>query len=197
MMGWQMRVLLVILAASGVACSALFAKSEPLTVRYFAPPARARQVSAAPAANVAPLRLGRVSGANHLDVHMIHRQADHELVYEETARWSDNPKRYLARALSQSLFEEHKIPQAMSGRALTLEAELLAFESVEAQRGKQARVSVAVTLHDERTSRLVETISVERALSAEGPEELAQALSSALEACVEQITERVLAELAR
>jgi len=193
--GWQMRVLPMVLAASGVACSALFAKSEPLSVRYFAPPDRAHQVSVAPAENVMPLRLGRVSGASHLDVRMIYRKADNELVYEDTARWSDNPTSYLSRALAQSLFEERKIPQAMSGRALTLEAQLLAFEAVQADGAERARVSVAVTLHDERTSRLIETITSEHALSGEGPDELVRALSSALDACVDQITERVLAEL--
>jgi ABC-type uncharacterized transport system auxiliary subunit len=186
-----------LLASTAPACSALFAKSEPLSVRYFALPERSRPVSAAPPTNAVPLRLGRVAGAAHLDVRMIFRKADNEVVYEDSSRWSDNPASYFSRALAQSLFEERRIPQAMSGRALTLEADLLAFEAVQGGNGELARVSVAVTLHDERTSRWVETITVERPLSANTPERIVAALSSALDECVDKITERVIAELGR
>ncbi|MFT3927526.1 MAG: ABC-type transport auxiliary lipoprotein family protein [Myxococcales bacterium] len=195
-LGAVASALALLLAGVLGGCSALFSKSEPLSVRYFALPERAATRTEGGVQDLAPLRLGRVRGAAHLDVRMVHRRADNELVYDESVRWSENPARYLERAIAHALFEERGIAQAMSGRALTLEAELLAFEAVETEGAQRARVSVAFTLHDERTSRLVETLRVERELTADAPDALAAALASALDEAVNRVVERVLPELA-
>lgn len=180
------------------ACSALLSKSEPLSVRYFSPPERVGQAKQGPLTGAVPLRLGRVAGAAYLDVRIVYRKADNELLYDEVARWSEAPTRYLERALAHALFEERGIPQAVSGQALTLEAELLAFEQAQGPSGdKRARMSVAFTLHDERISRVVESFTVERDLAEGGPEALVAALSSALDESVDRITTRVVSELAR
>lgn len=195
---WLRHVFVLALCGVCTACSALLSKSEPLSVRYFAPAERVGQTTPGQPAGTVSLRLGRVAGAAYLDVRMVSRKADNELVYDETVRWSEAPARYLERSLARALFEERAIPQAVSGRALTLEVELLAFEGAQgASGGKRARVSAAFTLHDEHTSRVVETLTVERGLAEGGPEALVASLSSALDECVDRIAMRVVAELAR
>jgi uncharacterized lipoprotein YmbA len=176
--------------------SALLSKSEPLHVQYYAPPERAGRFAVPPRAPNAqpPLRLGRVSGAAHLDLRMVSREPGNQLVYQDTLRWTEAPAHYLDRALRHALFEEHAITQAVAGRALTLEAQLVAFEQVSDGPGS-ARVSVTFTLHDERTSRVLETLTLERDLAGRKTEDLVAALSTALDECVDRIATRIAAEL--
>ncbi len=186
---WALCVLL------SAGCAALFQKSEPLVVQYFSPEERSGRFETQATHQGPPLRLARVAASAHLDQRMVHRNGQ-SLTYQDAARWSENPARFLERGLAHALFEERGIPQAISGRAFTLEADLVAFEQVQVG-GPKARVSVTWTLHDERTSRIYETVTAERELSGESPSPaaLSSGLSRALDECIERIATRVQSAL--
>lgn len=183
-------------AVAATGCAALFQKSEPLTVRYYAPEERSGRFATQGVSSGASVRLGRVAAAAHLDARML-RRSKQTLTYQDAARWSENPARFVERGLAHALFEERGIPQAISGRALTLEADLIAFEELQSD-PPSVRVSITWTLHDERTSRIRETVSAERELSAgdTSPSAVAVGLSHALDECIDRIATRTQQALA-
>lgn len=189
------RLVWLALVCGCLGCSALFQKSEPLTVQYFSPEDRAgRFPRAAESAPRPALRIARITSLSHLDTRLVERSQQNTLIYRDAARWSENPARFLERGLAHALFEEHGIRQAISGRALTLDAELIAFEQIQ----NEVRVSITWTLHDEKASLSYETLSVTRGLKAGDVSAgaVARALSEALDECVAQIAARVVSELA-
>jgi uncharacterized lipoprotein YmbA len=129
---------------------------------------------------------------------MVVRSAGQELLFSEDLRWTEPPEVYLRRALSRALFEEQSVVQVMSGRGVTLEVELIAFEELSEK--QLVRLQALIVLHDERTGLLEETVTVELPVKptakAEHPLAVVDALSLALQTGVSRITERVVAKLA-
>jgi len=173
---------------------ALLGKSEPLESRFY---------GAQPAAEAAPppappglqLRLGRVEGAAHLRERMVVRRAGQELAYREDRRWTERPEAYLRRALAQTLFEGRGLVEGLTGRAVTLDVELEAFEEVEAARA--VRLRMRLVLRDERVALLQETVTVERPLAAgPGAAPVVEALTAALREGVTRAADLVVARLA-
>ena len=78
--------------------------------------------------------------------------------------------------------------EVLSGRAITLEVELIAFEEI--QQPHQVRMQAGLVLRDDRTSLLQETITVERPVAEGGGADRAPAVvdafSQALRAGVTQ-----------
>jgi cholesterol transport system auxiliary component len=176
---------------------ALLGKSEPLVPRYFTPEYDGDAV-AAPARSELQLRLGRVEGWSHLRERMAARNAAREFFYYEDRRWTERPEIYLRRALTRTLFEERGVVEALSGRAVTLEVELIAFEEIE--QPHRARMQAWLVLRDDRIGLLEETITVEQPVAkSEEPDQagaVAEALSQALHAGVTRIADHVVAKLA-
>jgi cholesterol transport system auxiliary component len=175
---------------------ALLGKNEPLVPRYFTPD-YPTDAPTAPARSDLQLRLGRVEGWSHLRERMAVRHSAREISYYEDRHWTERPEIYLRRALSRTLFEERGVVASLSGRAVTLEVELIAFEEIEPPH--QARMQALLVLRDDRTGLLEETITVERpvASAGQGDEALAvvDALSQALQAGVTRIADRVVWKL--
>lgn len=175
---------------------ALLGKSDSRVHRYFTPEYEGSTVSP-PAKSTLRLRLGQVAAWSHLRERMVVRNEGQEVLFSEGLRWTEPPEVYLRRALSRALFEEQGIVQVMSGRGVTLEAELLAFE--ELAKKQSVRLQVLIVLHDERTGLLEETITVELPVrvteEAEHPLAVVEALSQALHAGVSRVAERVVAKL--
>lgn len=183
------------LAVALPAC-ALLGKSDPLVPRYFTPEYAGR-AAAVPARPGPQLRLGRIEGGSHLRERLAVRNAAHELTYAEDRRWTERPEVYLRRALARTLFEERGLVESQSGRAVTLDVELIAFEEVEQPPG--ARLQARLALRDDRIALVVETITVEQPVArgeeADPARAAVEALSLALRAGVDRIADRVVARL--
>ena len=186
-------VLAFLLALPGCA---LLGKSDPLVPRYFAPDEGSAGAPATPRTELR-LKLGRVVGWSHLRERMALRTATHEYVFREDRRWTERPEVYLRRALVRTLFEERGLVEVHSGRALTLEVELIAFEEVE--KPHQARLVVRLALRDDRVCLLEETLTVLEPVAKSDPagqaREVVEALTVALLSGVGQLADRVVAKL--
>jgi len=187
--------LLLAVALALPAC-ALLRKSEPQVPRYFTP-GYDGDVAAAPARSGLQLRLGRVEGSSHLRERMA-RNSGGELVYYEDRRWTERPEIYLRRALARTLFEERGVVEALSGRAVTLEVELIAFEEI--VQPHVARIQARVMLRSDGIGLLDETVTIEQPVAEGGKADPARAmvdaLSQALNAGVTRIADHVIAKLA-
>jgi cholesterol transport system auxiliary component len=190
-----MRAALVFLASALAGC-ALLGKNEPLVPRYYTPEYDGDAPSPFARSDL-ELRLGRVEGWSHVRERMAIRSSTRELFYYEDRHWTERPEIYLRRALSRALFEERGVVASLSGRGVTLDVELIAFEEIEDPH--LARVQVLIALRDDRMGLLEETVTVERPVStaAKGGEAraVADAFSQALHACVVRVADRVVGKL--
>jgi cholesterol transport system auxiliary component len=186
----------LLLGAIALAGCALLGKNEPVVPRYFTPEYDG-DAAAAPVRPGLRLRLGRVEGWSHLRERMVARNSAREVFYSENRRWTERPEVYLRRALARTLFEERGVVEALSGRAVTLEVELIAFEEIE--QPHQARMQARLVLRDDRIALLEETITVQQPVAkseeADQPRAVADALSRALHAGVTRIADQVVAKL--
>jgi cholesterol transport system auxiliary component len=189
-------ILLACLTAAALTGCALLGKHDPVVPRYFAP-----EYVAAPGANRAaagrPLRLGRVEGWSNLRERWVVRSQSGATSYAEDRRWTERPEIYLRRALSRALFEERGLVEALAGRTVTLEVELVAFEELE--RPQRVRLQALLILRDDRLSLYQETVSAEQAVAPgdEGGREraLIEAYSAVLRAGVTRIADQVVTQL--
>lgn len=182
------------LAACLLSGCAFFGKSEPLDARFYtAERSDAPSTTAAPASEV-PLRLGSIFGATHLRERIAYRESEREVGFYEERRWTERPESYLQRALSRVLFEERGMQRVTSGIAPTLDVELTHFDELV---GSPHRVSVRahVILRDQRSARFEHTFGADQEVKGGEFVEVAEALSVALGRCVEEIADRVVAEL--
>lgn len=189
-----LRTLVVFCALASAGC-ALLGKNDPVVPRYFTPQYESGAVTA-PGHPELRLRLGRVSSWAHLRERMVVRSSPQELSFAEDRRWTERPEVYLKAALERTLFEERGLVEALSGSAPTLEIELAAFEEVLKPK-PHVRLQALLMLHDERSGRMEETLTVEEpvAAGADGDVAVVEALSRALHRGVDQIADRVVARL--
>src|SRR5437899_2366424 len=180
----------LLLAVGAVALSgcALLGKNDPHVPRYFTPEYDG-DASAGPVRSDLQLRLGRVEGWSHVRERLAARNSARELFYDEDRRWTERPEIYLRRALSRALFEERGVVESLSGRAVTLDVELIAFE--ETEQPHMARLQARLVLRDERVGLLEETITVDQPVAktreADPARALVDALSQALHSGVTRI----------
>jgi ABC-type uncharacterized transport system auxiliary subunit len=192
-----MRTTLLLLAgAVALSGCALLGKSDAHVPRYFTP----EYDGDAPAARVRSdlqLRLGRVEGWSHVRERLAIRNSARELFYYDDWRWTERPEIYLRRALSRALFEERGVVEALSGHAVTVDVELIAFEEIE--QPHTARMQARLVLSDERLGLLEETITVEQPVAktegADPTRAMVAAFSQALHAGVTRIADRVVGKL--
>jgi ABC-type uncharacterized transport system auxiliary subunit len=188
---------------------ALLTKAEPRVPRYFTPESGSARIERheSPQARSHPirrLRLGSVHGGSQLRERIMYRSSAHELGYYDDLRWSERPEVYLRRALERVLFEERGLFRVASGSVPTLDVELVAFEVIRASERNKVLVQVVIALDVERSGKPSRTITIERAIQSAGAghsgdddaEAAVGALGAALDACVAQIADVVIAELA-
>ena len=189
------------LAMPFLAACALTSKAEPLTPRYFTPLAETGAAAPLPRETgpqraASELRLGRVEPAAHLEQRITYRVSDAELAYYDDRRWSEPPEALVRRVLERELFERRGLSRVVGGAAPTLDVDVLSFEELR-EKPARARVSLHVTLHDDRRSQLERTFTVDVPL-AEGAESgpaLARAMAGALSAATRQVADAAVAEL--
>lgn len=178
---------------------ALTGKGDALYPRYFSPEAEAASSTASvPAGPPLALRLGQVEAASHVEERFAYRLEPSELSYYEERRWTEPPERYLRRALEQELFQRRGIRRTVSGPGATLDIELTAFEELRTPPAR-VRLALSFSLHDDRQSQLERHVVVERPLPAGGQpasaRDVAAALSLALAAAVQDVSQQVAREL--
>lgn len=167
---------------------ALTSRSEPMSVRYFsadsAEPARMPSQSAR--GTPVSLRLERVRSSAHLGEAIAYRTGVHELGYYDQERWTERPENFLERGLQRALFQEQGVTRVVGGISESLSVELISFEEV---RGPKpvARIEIGLTLHDEHSSQLEQTIRVERPIETNGTDKAALAVAALSEAMSEAI----------
>jgi cholesterol transport system auxiliary component len=180
---------------------ALTSKSEPIAPRYFSPERTAdtTRPSAPPRDVQLELRLGRVYGSSHLDERLVYRDSAYQLGYYEERRWTEEPSEYLRRRLGRVLFEERGIKHVVGGFGPTLEVELTSFEEVRAPK-RVARVQMTARLEDAHMVRWEQTLTVDQPISENTTGDVADsmvaAIGAALATAVDQIADRVVADLA-
>ncbi len=188
--------LLLLVGAAVLSGCALLGKNDPLVPRYFRPELDG-DAPRAPVRSDLQLRLGRVEGWSHVREQLATRNSTRELFYREDRRWTERPEIYLRRALSRALFEERGVVESLSGRGVTVDVELIAFEEIE--QPHKARMQALLVLRDDRIGLLTETVTVERPVGktnqADQARAVVDALSQALQAGVTRIADRVVAKL--
>jgi cholesterol transport system auxiliary component len=192
--------LLCAAAALFTAGCALTSKSEPIAPRYFSPerPAAAAPPSAPPREVPLELRLGRVYGSSHLDERLVYRDSDYQLGYYEERRWTEEPAEYLRRRLARVLFEERGLKHVVGGIGPSLEVELTGFEEIRGPK-RVARVQLTARLQDARVVRWEQTLTIDQPISENAAGDVADsmvaAIGVALSTAVDQIADRVVADL--
>jgi cholesterol transport system auxiliary component len=185
---------LVAVAACLLSGCAFFGKTEPLDARFYSAERSVAPTQSSPVQSEAPLRLGSISGATHLRELIAYRESEREVGFYQGRRWTERPEAYLQRALAQVLFEQRGMQRVTSGMAPTLDVELTHFDEL---LGAPHRVKVQahVVLRDRRSARFEHTFGAEQEVRGGDFVEVAEALSVALGRCVDEIADRVVAEL--
>jgi ABC-type uncharacterized transport system auxiliary subunit len=191
-----MRATLLLIGTVAFSGCALLGKNEPQVPRYFTPEYDGHALPL-PLRSDLQLRLGRVEGWSHVRERMAVRNSAREIFYYEDLRWTERPEIYLRRALSRALFEERGVVESQSGRSVTLDVELIAFEEME--QSHTARMQTVLVLRDDRIGLLEETITVEEPVAktkdADQARAMVDALSQALHSGVTRIADRVVGKL--
>jgi cholesterol transport system auxiliary component len=172
---------------------ALTSKAEALSPRYFNPQLAAEPHSRA-AAQPFELRLGQVSSASHLDERIPYRISAAEVGFYEDRRWTEIPEAFLRRALERELFEERRLTRVVSGVAPVLDVELTALEEVRGNPNR-ARVTLTVSLRDERRALLQRSVELERPVSEQAGTDPAQRLALTLAVTLAQAVQTVGGEV--
>jgi cholesterol transport system auxiliary component len=195
----------LILLAIAVSGCAFAAKGEALTPRYFSPPLEfAPDRDAAAVDRIAPppleLRVGRIEAAAYLEERMAYRVSESELAYYDDRRWTELPERFVRRALDRELFETRTFVRVVSGDAATLDVDVLSFEELRGS-APSARLSLAITLRDDRHALLDRTITmvapVQLGAQRDPAAALATSMGDLLVRAAKEIAEGVSAELGR
>jgi cholesterol transport system auxiliary component len=194
---------LLAIACSLLSACALLSKAEPLVPRYFTPEDTSgihegKATVLPPGLEPRKLRLGSVRAGSQLRERIVFRNSSHELGYYEDRRWTERPEAYLRRALARTLFEQRGLVRVVSGPAPTLDIELVAFEEVRGPE-HEARAQAIITLDDDRVGSFQQTVTVEQPVrsdaKADDADAAVDALAIALQECVKQIADRVIAML--
>ncbi|MCK9462462.1 MAG: PqiC family protein [Proteobacteria bacterium] len=197
-------LLLTISASFLPSCGALSAAKAPGDARFFSMERAPSQAVAAPAevpggtGDPLKLRLGRVTGAPHLEERVVYRDSAHEIGYYREVRWSEPPELFLKRQLARVLFEDRGIRHVMGGAERTLLVKLTALDEILAPQ-HLARAQVVVKLHDEHVVLWEKTLTVDRPVAVRSDGDLAiatiEALGEAMQAIVDRIADGVVREL--
>ncbi len=190
-----MRWILVLLVTG----CALTSRSTPVQIRYFSPIAataakpapRPLHASTAPAAGDLPrVRIGSITPSDHLREDIARRTSPFELELYPTRRWTEAPETYVQRALAEALFQHGGLAEAVSGPAVTLQVDVLAFEEVTTP-ARGGRVQLAYRLADERSVLASGVITVERPASGLGFVPVVAAIGEALDEATAQLAKVV------
>src|SRR5215813_6639844 len=185
-------------AACAVALSACALVRHPDAPRFFDPEPAARELAPAEPATPpvkVPVRLGPVRSSSYRRDRIVWRASEVELGLYEDRRWTDLPSHYVERALERELYERRGISRAGAQPAVTLLADVVAFDDVVAPT-REAYVAIFVTVIAPDQRQLLAREFTARSPIADGdPASLARAMGVALDDCVDQVVSAVEAVL--
>ena len=197
-------ILFCVALTSTVAGCALLSKGDPGAARYFSlerasdGPVAIQAEATGEQGEPPELRLGRITGAPHLEERLVFRDSAFEIRFHRELRWTEPPELFLKRRLARVLFEERGLRQVVGGAAPTLDVQLIAFDEVRVPR-RLARVQLVARLHDEHLVLWEETLTVDAPIVEEQDGDLAletvEALGKAMQAAVVKVANRVFSEL--
>ena len=193
-----MRRLLVAGVAVGLSACALFSHSD--APRFFDPEPAARERAAADPAGATtsvkvPVRLGPVQSSSFRRDRIVWRSSEVELGFYEQRRWTDLPSHYVERALARELYERRGISRTGAKPAVTLLADVVAFDDVIAP-AREAYVAIFVSLvATDQRQLLVREFTARSPIADGDPASVARAMGVALDDCVRQIVSAVEAVL--
>jgi len=174
---------LVAVALGSSACLTSLVPGEPPTLRYFSAAPPVPSLSAQPE-RPPHLRLRTVEAAAHLRERMVWRSSEVEYGFYETRRWTELPGAWLAAALGRELFEARGLVRDEGLAAPVLDVVLTHFEErTGSPRSAQAAL-VARLFSPAGVALLERTFEAGVPLEGKAPEEVAQALSRALQEVV-------------
>src|SRR5262249_53693039 len=138
---------------------------------------------------------GRVGSSGSRGDRIVWRSSEVELGLYEDRRWTDLPSHYVERALARELYERRGISRTGAQPAVTLLADVVAFDDVVAPT-REAYVAIFVTLVATAQRQLLAREFTARSRIAGGdPASVARAMGVALDDCVGQIVSAVEAVL--
>jgi ABC-type uncharacterized transport system auxiliary subunit len=182
-----MKIWMLVLLTS----CALTRKSKPVTVHYYAPPVPSDTRSVGTSAPDAEVRLGRISASNYLGYAIAYRISPVELRLYDLDRWTDTPDEYAKHALERALFGSGRITQATTGRVLTVDMEVTAFEEVRSP-AIGGRVQIRFEVHDERNVVATDIVTVERKARSAQLADIVSAIGTALDEATAEVAERIV-----
>lgn len=191
-----MRALAFLVCGFFISGCALTNKADAIDIRYFAPRDSATNAHPAQDGATKELRLGRLRASAHLKSEIVYRESPVKFGVYDDDRWTERPEEYMRRAISQALFSERGVTQAVSGVAPTLDVELLSFEEVRDGTKRSARVTLSYALRDDRVVVEAKNITVERPARGNKLEGVVDAMGDALAAASEELAQDVVTKLA-
>jgi len=183
-----------------VALSACALFRRPDAPRFFDPEPAARARASAESAGATtvvkvPVRLGPIRSSSYRRDRIVWRASEVELGIYEDRRWTDLPSHYVERALERELYERRGISRTGAHPAVTLLADVVAFDDVVAPT-REAYVAIFVTVVAPDQRQLLAREFTARSPIADGdPASLARAMGVALDDCVDQVVSAVEAVL--
>jgi len=190
----------VLVGGCALALSACALVQRPDAPRFFDPEPAARAETLADPAGVTrsvkvPVRLGAVRSSSYRRDRIVWRASDVELGLYEDRRWTDLPSHYVERALARELYERRGIGRPGAQPAVTLLADVVAFDDVVAPT-REAYVAIFVSLvaPDQRPL-LVREFTARSPIADGDPASVARAMGVALDDCVGQVVSAVEAVL--
>jgi ABC-type uncharacterized transport system auxiliary subunit len=123
---------------------ALVSRGKTLDVHWYTPERIRPQVSSTEMQATCELRLASVTSGADLGPRITFGDGLYRVGQYEGLRWTERPEHYVRRALGRKLFEEGSFRRMLTGRAATLDVELLDFEEVKNPTLHAARIAVRV-----------------------------------------------------
>jgi cholesterol transport system auxiliary component len=144
------RSLTIALLLGLVPGCALTSRAEPVRWQFFTPErVQPRLESASVGSAHREVCLGRVTAGTDLGRRIAHGNGGHEVGYYEDRRWTEEPERYVRRALERALVEESSFPCEIEPSPSRLDVEVLKFEELRTPAGHAARVALRAVVTTE------------------------------------------------
>jgi cholesterol transport system auxiliary component len=165
---------------------ALVSRGKTLDVHWYTPERVHPQAGAAEMQATCELRLASVTSGADLGPRITFGDGLYRVGEYEDRRWTERPEHYVRRALGRKLFEEGSFRRVLTGRATTLDVELLDFEEVKTPTVHEARVAVRVVLASDQV--LAErTLVITSPVKGNSFEDFVATMSAALDKTADEV----------
>ena len=137
------------LALSPLSC-AIVTRGKTLDLHWYTPERVRPQTGSTEMQATCDLRLASVTSGADLGPRINFGDGLYRMGQYEDLLWTERPEHYMRRAIGRTLFEQGAFRRALTGRATTLDVELLDFEEVKTPTQHAARIAVRVVVASDR-----------------------------------------------